>query len=69
MDHKFKGKVKYFKIRWKGYDEKDDTWEPEKDLSCPEIIERYVTEHPEANEVKEKKEKKVCKFQVFFVRS
>lgn len=68
MDHKFKGKVKYFKIRWKGYDEKDDTWEPENDLSCPEIIERYVTEHPEANQVKEKKEKKVCKFQVFFVR-
>lgn len=68
VDHKFKGKKKYFKIRWKNYDESADTWELEKDLSCPEIIERYVAEHPEANVVKEKKEKKVSKIQIFFVR-
>ncbi|XP_055302155.1 chromo domain-containing protein cec-1-like isoform X3 [Sitodiplosis mosellana] len=64
VDHKFKGKKKYFKIRWKGYDETADSWELEKDLSCPEIIERYVAEHPEANEVKEKKEKKEKKVRI-----
>lgn len=68
VDHKFKGKKKYFRIRWKNYDESADTWELSSNLSCPEIIERYVSEHPEASVVKEKKEKKVSKFQVFFVR-
>lgn len=62
VDHKIKGKKKYFKIRWKNYDESQDTWEPEDDLSCPEIIERYLEKHPEAAvAVKKtpKKEKKV----------
>ncbi|XP_031635904.1 M-phase phosphoprotein 8-like [Contarinia nasturtii] len=60
VDHKFKGKKKYFKIRWKNFGEDDDTWELENNLSCPEIIERYVAEHPDAvTVVKEKKEKKV----------
>lgn len=68
VGHKFKGMQKYFKIRWKNYDESADTWEKETDLSCPEIIERYVADHPEANEVKVKKEKKVSSIQMFFVR-
>lgn len=66
VDHKIKGKKKYFKIRWKNYDESQDTWEPEQDLSCPEIIERYLEKHPEAAvklaPTKEKKEKKVGTF-------
>lgn len=65
VDHKIKGKKKYFKIRWKNYDESQDTWEPEGDLSCPEIIERYLEKHPEAAVSVKKtpsKEKKVGKF-------
>lgn len=62
VDHKFKGKKKYFKIRWKNYDADQDTWEPEDDLSCPEIIERYLEKHPEAAVKKTPgKEKKVSK--------
>lgn len=60
VDHKFKGKKKYFKIRWKNYEEDQDTWEPEEDLACPEIIERYLEKHPEAAVKKTPgKEKKV----------
>lgn len=72
VDHKFKGKKKYFKIRWKNYDESQDTWELEEDLSCPEIIEGYLEKNPDAAVVKKTpgKEKKVCKFRnnLFCVR-
>lgn len=58
--HKFHGKKKKFLIRWKNYDASQDTWEAEESLSCPEIIERYLAEHPEA--AKEAKPKKVSIF-------
>lgn len=62
VDHKIKGKKKFFKIRWKNYDESQDTWENEEDLSCPEIIERYLEKHPEAAVAVKKTPKKVSKF-------
>lgn len=30
-----------FRVRWKGYTEDQDTWELEKDLNCPELIEEF----------------------------
>lgn len=76
VGHKFKGKKILFRIRWKNYGDSDDTWELEESLSCPEIIERYLTDNPDAKvtntkekkEKKAKKEKKVSRFQILFVR-
>jgi len=34
------GTVQY-KIRWRGYSPDQDTWEPEKNLNCPERVRRY----------------------------
>lgn len=31
-----------FLVRWKGYGESADTWENEKDLNCPELIEKFL---------------------------
>lgn len=31
-----------FRIRWKGFKEADDTWEPEATLSCPDIVKKYL---------------------------
>lgn len=35
-----KGRKKYL-IRWKGWGESDDTWEPEETLNCPELIRAF----------------------------
>jgi transposase InsO family protein len=35
-----KGRTEY-RVRWKGYDSSDDTWEPTGNLNCPELVRRY----------------------------
>jgi hypothetical protein len=35
-----KGQTEYH-VRWKGYEEDDDTWEPTANLHCPEIVKRF----------------------------
>jgi len=37
-----KNGTKEFLIRWKGFSTSDDTWEPEKNLSCPELIAKFM---------------------------
>ncbi|OHT07163.1 hypothetical protein TRFO_01290 [Tritrichomonas foetus] len=32
----------FYKIKWKGYSLKDCTWEEEKNLSCPDILNEYI---------------------------
>lgn len=31
-----------FLIRWKGYSSKSDSWEPEKNLDCKDLIEKFT---------------------------
>lgn len=55
IDHRYtkKGKLEYF-LKWKGFTDADNTWEPAENLNCPELVEAYEAE-------KGKIEKKVPK--------
>lgn len=32
---------KHYLVRWKGYDENHDSWQPKQNLNCPDILDKY----------------------------
>lgn len=41
IDDKIVKKKKYYLVRWRGYGEADDTWEPKTNLNCPYLLDKY----------------------------
>lgn len=42
LNHKIVKNEKLFLIRWKNFDPSHDSWEVEKNLSCPSILKKYL---------------------------
>jgi chromobox protein 3 len=49
LDRKIMNGEVYYFLKWKGFDETENTWEPEMNLDCPELIEDYLKRASESN--------------------
>lgn len=51
LKHRKKGKTLEFLVRWKGFEAKDDTWEPESNLECPSNICKVLAAYKNKNKI------------------
>ncbi|CAG9765104.1 unnamed protein product [Ceutorhynchus assimilis] len=57
IDFRMKNGVKEYLLKWIGYDDKDNTWEPEGNLDCPSLIKAFEADRVAKEAEKSKKRK------------
>ncbi|XP_052856951.1 M-phase phosphoprotein 8 isoform X2 [Drosophila gunungcola] len=61
MGHKIMRGASYFLVRWKGYNKDSDTWEPEIDLNCDDLIAQFLSKDIKTEAKSKAKPQKVVK--------
>ncbi|CAO1439435.1 unnamed protein product, partial [Diamesa serratosioi] len=55
IDHKIRKGILSYLVRWLGWDAKDDTWIPEDQLNCPDLVKAYDNKEAKKQKMKKKK--------------
>lgn len=55
LDRKYEGGITYYLLKWKSYDHSENTWEPESNLSCTELLQKFEALRPAQLEAYKKK--------------
>lgn len=57
VDSRMRGGRREYLLKWKGYPDSENTWEPEANLDCPDLISEYEDKQKKKLAEKEKKRK------------
>jgi len=57
IECRMKNGAKEYLLKWIGYDDKDNTWEPESNLDCPSLIKAFEADRAAKEAEKNKKRK------------
>lgn len=60
VDMRFNKGKKEFLLKWKGYPDTENTWEPKENLDCPDLIAEFESNYKKKKD-EEKKKKRVAK--------
>ena len=45
LDMRVRRKKRFFLVKWKGFSNEENTWEPESNLNCPELLSDYFKKY------------------------